>query len=35
VLLRWRLDEGQYRVIFGDLNARTVTPEELARLEQP
>ncbi|MBN1359094.1 MAG: hypothetical protein JW993_00810, partial [Sedimentisphaerales bacterium] len=35
VLLRWKLDDGQYRVIFGDLSARTVTPEELARLEQP
>ncbi len=35
VLLRWRLDDGQYRVIFGDLNARAVTPEELAELEQP
>jgi hypothetical protein len=35
VLLRWKLDDGQYRVIFGDLNARTVTPDELAELEKP
>ncbi|MHC4519038.1 MAG: hypothetical protein ACYTAS_10645 [Planctomycetota bacterium] len=35
VLLRWRLDSGQYRVIFGDLSARTVSAEELAELEQP
>lgn len=35
VLLRWKLDNGQYRVIFGDLSARSVTPEELAELEKP
>jgi len=34
VLLRWRLDEGQYRVIFGDLMAKTVTAEELDKLEK-
>ncbi|MBN2180270.1 MAG: hypothetical protein JW715_00035 [Sedimentisphaerales bacterium] len=33
VLLRWKLDDGQYRVIFGDLNAKTVTIEELTELE--
>ena len=33
VLLRWKLDDGQYRVIFGDLITRTVTKEELAELE--
>lgn len=33
VLLRWKLDDGQYRVIFGDLSAKTVTAEELAELE--
>ncbi len=35
VLLRWKLDDGRYRVIFGDLTARTVTAEELAELEKP
>ena len=35
VLLRWKLDEGQYRVIFGDLSVKTVTVEELAELEKP
>jgi len=34
ILLRWKLDNGQYRVIFGDLNAKTVTAEELAELEK-
>jgi hypothetical protein len=35
VLLRWRLDNGQYRVIFGDLRAKTVTAEELSELKEP
>ena len=35
VLLRWKLDGGQYRVIFGDLSAKTVTAEELAGFEKP
>ena len=34
VLLRWKLDDGQYRVIFGDLSAKIVTPEELTELEK-
>ena len=34
VLIRWKLDDGQYRVIFGDLSAKTVTAEELAELEK-
>ena len=34
VLLRWKLDDGQYRVIFGDLSAKTVTSEELDKLEK-
>jgi len=34
VLLRWKLDDGQYRIIFGDLSAKTVTAEELAELEK-
>ncbi len=33
VLLRWKLSETEYRVIFGDLSARTVSAEELAELE--
>jgi hypothetical protein len=35
VLLRWKLDEGPYRVIFGDLRVKTVSAEELAELEKP
>lgn len=35
VLLRWTLEDGHYRVIFGDLHGETVTPEELAQLEKP
>jgi hypothetical protein len=34
VLLRWKLDDGRYEVIFGDLHAATVTAEELRRLEK-
>jgi hypothetical protein len=34
VLLRWKLDDGQYRVIFGNLNAKNVTVEELNELEK-
>ena len=34
VLLRWKLDDGQYRVIFGDLSAKTITAEVLAELEK-
>ncbi len=33
VLMRWRLDDGRYRVIFGDLAVRDVSLEELAELE--
>jgi outer membrane lipoprotein-sorting protein len=29
VLLRWKLDDGRYQVIFGDLRAATVTAEQL------
>jgi outer membrane lipoprotein-sorting protein len=35
ILLRWKLDDGQYRVIFGDLSIKNVTAEELAELEKP
>ena len=34
VLMRWKVDDGQYRVIFGDLGIKTVTAEELAELER-
>ena len=33
VLLRWKLDDGQYEVIFGDLRAETATAERLRALE--
>jgi hypothetical protein len=33
VLLRWKLDGGQYRVIFGDLRLETVSSARLAELE--
>ena len=33
VLLRWRLDDGDYRVIFGDLTAATVSSSRLRELE--
>ncbi|MEA3226373.1 MAG: hypothetical protein U9Q07_10525 [Planctomycetota bacterium] len=33
VLLRWKLSDEEYRVIYGDLHAETVTPEKLAELE--
>ena len=35
VLLRWKLDDGRYRVILGDLSIKNVTSEELAELEKP
>ena len=35
VLMRWKLEDGQYRVIFGDLSVKTVTAEELAEFEKP
>jgi hypothetical protein len=33
VLVRWKLDDGRYEVIFGDLRAETVTAEKLHALE--
>jgi hypothetical protein len=33
VLLRWKLDDGRYEVIFGNLQAETVTAEKLHSLE--
>jgi hypothetical protein len=35
VLLRWKVSDNEYRVIFGDLRVKTVTAEELAELEKP
>ncbi|MHC4488604.1 MAG: hypothetical protein ACYSW7_05420 [Planctomycetota bacterium] len=34
VLLRWKVSEGQYRVIFGDLSTLDVTAEVLAKFEK-
>ncbi len=34
VLLRWKLSDKEYRVIFGDLHAETVSSERLAELEK-
>ena len=33
VLLRWKISDDQYRVIFGDLSTMDVTAEKLAELE--
>ena len=33
VLMRWKVADGEYRVIFGDLHAETVTAEVLQELE--
>ena len=33
-LLRWKVSDKEYRVIFGDLHAETVSPEKLAELEK-
>jgi outer membrane lipoprotein-sorting protein len=33
VLLRWKVSDNEYRVIFGDLGAETVAVDELAELE--
>jgi hypothetical protein len=34
VLVRWKVSDSEYRVIFGDLHAESVTPEKLAELEK-
>ena len=34
VLLRWKVSDNEYRVIFGNLHAETVSPEKLAELEK-
>jgi hypothetical protein len=33
VLVRWQLDDGDYRVVFGDLSSATVSPSRLRELE--
>jgi len=33
VLMRWKIEDNQYRVIFSDLSAETVTRQRLAELE--
>jgi hypothetical protein len=33
VLMRWKVSDNEYRVIYGDLHAETVTAEKLAELE--
>lgn len=34
VLMRWKVSDTEYRVIFGDLHTETVSPEVLAELEK-
>ncbi|HUV66124.1 MAG TPA: hypothetical protein VMW24_19685, partial [Sedimentisphaerales bacterium] len=34
VLMRWKVSDSEYRVIFGDLHAETVTADALAELEK-
>ena len=34
VLLRWKVSDNEYRVIFGDLHVETVTTEKLTELEK-
>ncbi|WP_148597535.1 hypothetical protein [Aquisphaera giovannonii] len=33
VLVRWQLDDGDYRVIFGDLSSATIPPDRLREIE--
>jgi len=33
VLVRWRLDDGRYQVLYGDLRTESVSPERLHELE--
>ncbi|HUW20224.1 MAG TPA: hypothetical protein VMW16_13080 [Sedimentisphaerales bacterium] len=35
VLMRWKISDDQYRVIYGDLTAENVNAEQLAQLESP
>jgi hypothetical protein len=34
VLLRWKISDTEYRVIFSDLTAKNVSADELAELEK-
>jgi len=34
VLMRWKIDDGQYRIIYGDLSTEEVSAEKLAELEE-
>ncbi len=34
ILLRWKVSDNEYRVIYGDLHAETVSPEKLSELEK-
>ncbi len=34
ILMRWKVSDSEYRVIYGDLHAETVTPEKLSELEK-
>ncbi len=34
VLMRWKISDNEYRVIFADLTAENVSAEELAELEK-
>jgi hypothetical protein len=33
ILMRWKVSDNEYRVIYGDLHAETVTPAKLVELE--
>jgi hypothetical protein len=35
VLMRWKISDDTYRVIFGDLTAENVSTEQLKEMEQP
>jgi outer membrane lipoprotein-sorting protein len=35
VLLRWKVSDNEYRIIFGDLSVGSATAEELSKLERP
>lgn len=35
VLMRWKISEGQYRVIYGDLTIEDVNAQQLKEMEQP
>ena len=35
VLMRWKISDNEYRIIFGDLSVGNATAEELSKLEKP